>query len=330
MPIRNEEARGPRFLILGNGRSGSTWLLTSLDLLPDVNARQEIKWPDGVSEFRKDAQTVVDRHSSMIEAIEKNSFDPNMPARVRGSKMIFNPYCFHGPQMFANLANVIEPDIDLILLKRSYLDMWLSWKARGVYHQVNEDADPHSPRSHAMLDAMREMKDPGTASLVLHHGGKSLADAVGIAYPLETAIDDLLQMYANDLQLLPIVKGRDGLIIDYAEIPSRLTEVVSFIGADVDDKRIQNILAKPQTRKLPSLDHLLSPIDVLAQIATALDETFHSVATGTSNSQLAWTWIDAEGASIKAPVIVSALAQYGFEPHGHEIRWKIQKPYVNI
>jgi hypothetical protein len=327
---RNESARGPRFLILGNGRSGSTWLLTSLDLLPDVNARQEIKWLDGVSEFRNDAQTVIDRSSSMIEAIEKNAFDPNMPAQVRGSKMIFNPYCFHGPQMFVNLASVIEPDIDLILLKRSYLEMWLSWKARGVYHQVDEGADPHSPRSHAMLDAMRQMKDPGTASLVLHHAGKSLAEAAGIAYPLETAVDDLLQMYVNDLQLIPVVKGRDGLIVDYAEIPSRLSEVASFIGADVDDQRIHGILAKPQTRKLPSLDHLLSPFDVLAEIAGALDETFHSVARGASNPQLAWSWIDAESASIMAPLVVSVLTRFGFEPHGHEIRWKIRKPYVNI
>ena len=31
------------FLILGNGRTGSTWLETTLDQLPDVRARQELK-----------------------------------------------------------------------------------------------------------------------------------------------------------------------------------------------------------------------------------------------------------------------------------------------
>jgi hypothetical protein len=313
------------FLIVGNGRTGSSWLLTSLDRLPGVNARQELKWRTEHSKFRADAHFALSSETSVSEAIKRVSDDPTSPASIRGSKLIFDPYWFYGPAVFETLSTSIEDDVGLILLKRDYLETWLSWKARGVYHEVDPTVAPIEPATNPMLHAMSTMARPETQSIVLHHGGQALSAESGIAYPLETAIDDMLQMFASDVQALALVKARGGLVIDYRDIAARLPEVAEFIGAGECD--MHGIIAKPQTKKLPSLSHLLHPSEPLAAVSEALNAAFDGAASGSSNPELNWRWIDG-GGSIMAPAVVGVLHHLGFEPHGHEIRWKVQKPIV--
>jgi hypothetical protein len=321
------ERRESYFLIVGNGRTGSSWLVTNLDRLSDVTARHEIKWRDGQT-VRPDAQYVVDGSSSIPEAISAAARDPLKLPNVRGSKLIFNPYSFHGRDVFAGLDAAIGENCKLVLLKRSYLDIWLSWKARGVYHEVDETVAPIDAANNTMLDAMRSMTKPETHDIVLHHGSGALSDHPGIAYPLETAIDDLLQLYANDLQAVVVCHRRNGLVIDYQNIGSDLHKVANFIGSHATAEEAALIAGLPQTIKLPSLSDRLHPAKPLADIASAMDGAFEQVSDRTMSPQSAFQWLNEYVISITAPDVVAAFSAAGFKPHGHEIIWNIKKPLV--
>jgi len=313
-----------QFLILGNGRTGSTWLLTSLDRLPGVIARHEIKWKDPSLEFRADAHFVVDKNSSMAAAIKRVTVDPNVTPKIRGSKLIFNPYYFNGPDVFANLAKVIEPNTKLILLKRNYLETWLSWKTRGVYHVVDEEVGHIDPAVNPLLDAMRKLEKPATIHLVLHHCGGALSEAEGRPYPLVTAIDDLMQFFSNDIQLLSLVKQRGGLVVDYADIASQLGRIAEFIGAPASKDIIENIVGKPRTLKLDRLDDYLHPIGTLQNMAEAMDRAFQEAVAG--NSGQAWKWTSEDTGAVGAPNVVRAIEPFGYPATNNAINWKIQRP----
>ncbi len=315
-----------QFLIVGNGRTGSTWLLTSLDRLPGVISRHELKWMDPSLVFRADAHFVVDQNSSIAAAIKRTSFDPDIEPKVRGSKLIFNPYHYNGPRMFANLAKIIEPNVKLILIKRNYLETWLSWKARGVYHEVNEDVGRIDPAVNPMLDAMRKMEKPATVNLVLHHNGAALSDVAGTPYPLAIAIDDLLQMVANDIQLLSIIKERNGIIVDYADISSELGRIAEFVGAPASKEIIDNIVSKPRTMKLDRLEDCLHPIEILRNLAQAMDRAFKAAAERVSDPELPWKWIAEDAGAIGAPPVIQALERFGYSAANGTINWKVQRP----
>ncbi|MGH8510086.1 MAG: hypothetical protein ACREU8_01450 [Gammaproteobacteria bacterium] len=265
----------------------------------------------------------------MRSVIERVSFDPNTDASVRGSKFIFDPYYFYGPQVFSHLRRVIEPEIKLILLKRHYLDTWLSWKARGVYHDIDYSVVASGPRLNAMLDAMRNMPKPTLQTLVLHHGPGAMSEHDGIAYPLVTAIDDLLQAYANDVQMLALVEERGGMVVDYADISRQLPGIARFIGSCSTDEEIEAVIRKPQTRKLASLEGHLHPIEPLRTISGALDRSFAMAAEGHAALALAWTWGADKDAAIGAPLVVEAIKAFGFPVSGAALRWTVQKPVVN-
>ena len=326
------------FLVLGNGRTGSSWLITSLDRLPDVKSRYEIKWKDPTLDLSAAALLYVDQHASMAAAIKRSSsravwggsanFDPDSNVQSRGSKLILNPYHFYGLRAFANMAKIIEPNIRLILLKRNYLETWLSWKARGVYHELDDTVGYINPAADPARSAAKRPQKPPTIDLVLEHNGAPLSEFAGRPYPLVTAIDDLLQFFSNDIQFLSLVRSRNGIVVDYADIASELGRVAEFIGVPATPEIIADIVGKPRTLKLDRLEDSLHPISTLQTIAEAMDRTFKAAASNYVDPDLIWKWISEDTAAIGAPLVTQAIAPYGFPVTNNVINWKIQRPAV--
>jgi len=313
------------FLIISNGRTGSTWLLTSLDQIPDVTARHELKWPDGTP-MRADAQFVLDRETKIRDAID--TVCSRELRTVKGSKLVFNPYSYHDESVFAALADIIDEDVATILLKRRYIETWLSWKARGVYHEVNAAVAQKQIADNPMVRAMQAMEKPQTTHLVLFHNGEALApfEKGQTPYPLETAIDDFLQFFANDMQALDIVKQRDGKVVDYSNVKQELPEIVRFVGSRSPSLEIENSVRRPLTKKLDPLQDHVHPRAPLVELSDALDEVFAQAANDTLDSRDVLQWEGEGKLRITAPAVATILEKYGFAVSGGTFVWETRKP----
>lgn len=315
------------FLIISNGRTGSTWLVTSLDQIPDVTARHELKWPDGTP-MRSDAQYVLDPGENVRGAIDAVCAKKTRP--VKGSKLVFNPYTFHGESVFAALSENIDRRIATVLLKRRYLETWLSWKARGVYHEVNEAFHADDFSTNSMVRAMQALQKPQNTHLVLCHNGEVLAPLQEGAtyYPLETAIDDLLQFFSNDMQALGIVKARKGMVVDYSSVKTSLPAVARYIGTKSAPSVVENSVSRPLTKKLDPLEDYLHPLGVLAEISDALDELFADVVMGSVAPEDVLQWDGQDKLIIWDQNVADTIGKYGFETAGDKLVWQVRKPVV--
>jgi hypothetical protein len=316
-----------RFLIVGNGRTGSSWLLTSLDRLPYVNARHELKWLTEHYKLDARAHFPLDSTTPVSAAIETVTLDPDAPAVIRGSKLIFDPYWYYAPEVFKALEGTLG-EARPILLKRNYLDIWLSSTARGFYHDVDTEIAPVDAAYNPVLVATGSAKAPDPVTLVLHHDGAALSDAEGVPYPLETAIDDLIQMFVNDIQSLSLVRKREGLVVDYKDIGTRLAEIAAYIGARPNDRVISAIVARPSTRKLPSLSGFLHPAELLEKVASALDAAFAAAVDSQEDTEVV-QWLDTANIRIIAPGFADAVSSLGFDRNDEEIRWTLRRPVVS-
>lgn len=87
---------------------------------------------------------------------------------------------------------------------------------------------------------------------------------------------------------------------------------------------------KPMLDRTKRLRVIPAPIEAtgsLATIAEALDATLASVACGYTNPEIAFRRLHEGAISIAAPMVVEAFKAAGFEPHGHEIIWRLtQEP----
>jgi hypothetical protein len=302
--------------------------MSSLDQLRNVNARHELKWVEEGLITQADVHHVLDRNASALRAIEAVSHDPNAKARIRGSKLIFEPYRYYAPAMFANLSGVIELEVRLIHLKRDYLDVWLSWKVRGVYHEFTL---PFWRRFTANMfgTPIPPMPKPDLLHVALWHGDRRLDDSSEDVrpYQLATAADDLLQLYANDMQLLAFGRGRGGLVVDYGEIDTRFAEIVRHIGARAGPFMLSRIRRRPHTRKLPGLQDYLHPVSPLHNIAAALDRCFAEAAKNVIDPAAAFAWRSDTEIAITVPYVVDTFVAAGLAA-GEKLVWPIQRPRV--
>jgi hypothetical protein len=325
------------FLIIGNGRTGSSWLLTSLDRLADVTARREIKWPIKDPEDHP-IRLIWERDASakaMIAAACSGS-----GACCIGSKLIFDPYWFMDAELFREIASRIDHDVRVIILKRRYVETWLSWKVRGVYHRINRALanTGHGDAQFIARSTAKEMPQP--LRLVLTHNGKPLSDPEGARhYDLADALDDMLVHFCNDLHALEFTKERRQCVLDYTDIGARLTEIAKFIGSQAPPAEVARVRFSPLTEKLPALSEYVKPLEPLSTISAALDEAFWSLVVAKSGGRV-WRWPEAGIAEIALPNLRSALSEAGVETRwggplswirrDGAFRWKVRKPVISM
>lgn len=334
------------FLIIGNGRTGSTWLLMSADQLPDVVAQREIKWRAPGSQPHRGIAFIDGSSRSMRDAIAIANRVQGRPqvragaAAIAGGKLIFDPYGYNGQTIFAHLDRIIERDVKLIALRRSYLEWWLSWKARGVYHDVDIEV---MKRTNSLWEQefayLTSREKPRTREIVLTAAGAPLTDTSAmndpVHYPLRDAVDDMFMAFSNDLFSEALVRSRGGLCIDYAEIGSRYSEFADFIGTSSSPAEIDRIAQTPVTRKLDALTtDLVRPTDILVELDDILRR-------GLQASEPVWTWRERRSAEIRLPGLAALLRKHGIDTTGASygiaavpdpdvVVWQARKPIYTL
>lgn len=297
------------FLIAGNTRVGSTWLQAALHALPGVFSTREIRWRMPYQEQVWPVHTYVDSTTrSMKERLDHGrNRTRHRHVAATGAKLKFDPYGFVAPAAFASLSRIIEPDILVVLARRSYFEILQTWKVFGIRHLANPafrrkpagpaspavPADPREERRAARFLAVHG-EAPAVRTLLLTRDGHALAPArcatghsggkpAVIRYPVEEAIDDLLVLFYNDVCALSLIRDRDdALLLDYRDIPERFSGIARRLLPDVTEAECRAILANPATRQIePDGVQLVFPEAALRAVSAHLSEVFRELHEGT-------------------------------------------------
>jgi hypothetical protein len=236
-PIRSiaSEPRRAKFLILGNMRTGSTWLTTLLGALPDVVTEYEVKWRPRYA--RLAVHRALDVDSPTVDQILE-AFESDLP--VVGSKLILDPD-YLSPMEFSKLKAKLGPEIRLIHLTRDLRSIFLS-RRRGVYHRRNRD---DTIRVSKQLKAAIDEADISRASAQSPPEWVAKADCY----------DELAIYVRNDVRFAQLTRThRRYLRVNYGEIANQLTEIARFVGSEAGPDVIAAVLENSPTLKLPPVE----------------------------------------------------------------------------
>jgi hypothetical protein len=294
------------FIMIGNGRTGSTWLQTTLDQLPDVRARLELKLRLSYQDPHP-MHVYIDRSTRSIkdhilQACAAESIGSGYRP-IFGSKLIFDPYGYLDPEVFNFLDEKLGNDIPIIFLKRNYAAQFFSWKVRGVFHRLNPEAiarldDFDRTLVETIARHWQNQAEPRLQRIVLTLAGRPLANFPPsgggeqvIRYPLEDAIEDLLVLFYNDLKTVSLARRlRRYLMVDYDEIESRLPEIVRFLDSGASEVEVRIALGQPVTARLQALDSgFVQPAGILELISECLQQALNLTAGDTTPDQI-WRW----------------------------------------
>ncbi|MAP17462.1 MAG: hypothetical protein CL626_00085 [Aurantimonas sp.] len=324
------------FLILGNGRTGSTWLLTMADHMDGVVAQKEINWRSSGMPSRP-MLTGMDGHSKSIRGViaAVNGLSGEA-VEMAGGKLILDPYGYFGPDVFAHLDKIIEDDVKLVSLRRSYLSTWLSFKARGVFHQLDAKVLAKY-RERRDVRYVEGMEPPPVRQLLLTSNGVPLVENADlcdpILYPLRDAVDDMLMAFCNDVQAIALVRSRGGLLLDYSEVSSRFGEFCAYVGLNASQETIDAVMDAPLVQKLETLTaDLVQPASILPELSNILG----SLATA---DEPLLDWPARDVVEIASPDLAAFLMRHGIDPSGNgtapesggdTVRWRLRKPRYTL
>lgn len=317
------------FLIISNGRTGSTWLQYSLDRLDNMILRKEIKW-------KIPGQPEDSTHSYLNKAnfstanIFSDTDIPEEPTNklILGSKMVFDPDHFISQSTFDKIDTRLPNELRLIFLKRTYKDCFLSWRARGVCHQVDAQVISELKNyDRLFMDEALKRERPLSRILHLTVRGQALEkyndSPEVLPYPIEEMIDDLLIMFHNDVVAYDILsKKRPFMTIDYSKIPNKFKETVEFAGGSITDAEADTILSKPSVKKLPTLAENIKPADPLESFSQLLDEAYDGVIHGELKADEALKWNVDGSLDLSIPKIAEFFSKYNLgNVSGGKVNW---------
>lgn len=295
------------FFILSNGRTGSTWLSSLLNDCDDLLTRGELKWrPIG---FKPSPHHfIVDHTTSSLPALleEKIGPDPKFTTheiRACGSKMVFDPQCLLEPEIYGHIFRAIPAEAPLIHLRRSYLEVFLSFNARGAIHRLSERAQKNEGQS---LDwTMRDQiagqnADHRPPQLVLIQWGrlrlflldrllrKSQVQVMSLSHFME----EILTYFIHDVYLASFMKERKATrFVDYAEISSRFSELASFVGSQLQPQQTNALLQTPFVEKLPNLPPELAwPSQMASYFCEVLDDEIRAFTLSADRAEDVARW----------------------------------------
>lgn len=237
----------PKFLIVSNMRSGSTWLQGMLGSLPSVFSDYEFKWRPTYP--ASPVHWVINGPECNI-ARALDSMAPE--ASIVGSKLVLDPVHL-SIQEFADLSKTLASDIRIIHLSRNYRQIFVS-RHRGVGHRPNPD------------------RSSSISSLIISNTiDKSFAAfqiAEKVRRPQEVMREEVLAeldtFISNDEWVASLCGRHDYYMsIDYENIKRDFENIAQFVGADEDSNIISQCLACSPLLRLPITDDasIVSNID---------------------------------------------------------------------
>ncbi len=295
------------FLILGNTRVGSTWLQTCLHALPGVFCIRETRWRMPYQEEDWWTHTYIDHLTrSMKERLDHGRGLAGVQDVVAtGAKFKVDPYWYVLPDAFNDLGKIIEEDVYVIMVRRSYFEIFETWKAFGIRHLANPSsrqsmlrkrltmegfeqekwvdrffADHSAPLTPKKVFITRAGKSAFTTSDYLNDGNECPEDIVHC--DIDDAVSDLLVLFYNDVNMWNVLRERPQAdLLDYREIEARFYSISQRILPDVTRDECQQVLANSATRKM-EMDGVrrVFPNDALREISEYLMALFDAVKAG--------------------------------------------------
>jgi hypothetical protein len=277
------------FLIVGNTRIGSTWLATSLHFLPGIRCRREIRWRMHYQDRDLDEHVYLEGENIFLKEAIRYACREWLHGKdvAFGSKFKLDPYGFVDPTAFSDLASRLEPDVHVLLLKRSYFEIFQSWKAIGIRHLANGSVDNLVERDRALVERMiaHHSHPVVPLSVALTWGREPATTSVPdntIFYPAESAIDDLLVMFFNDVMAFSAFRHASRFqVLEYKDIRNRFFRIAQVLNPALTEVLTAAILQNPLTQRVePDNAEFVAPAAGLRAVSDHLDGLFRRVADG--------------------------------------------------
>ena len=309
------------FLSVSNGRTGSSWLETSLGCLPDVAIDFEFKWKPSLYEPKPVHMVIADRSFSSRAALDGISAD----APVVGSKLVLDRYGFLGPEIIDVLGEVIQREIAIIHLTRDYFSTLLSWRTREVFNALNDLADARLEGTRIKSGIKRTtVKHDSTLHPVrvvrgwldwrlfaIENGESPLARMPATSgIPFEDIVDNLLAFFYNDLIGRELAHNAErSMFVRYGNIRSKFAQIAEFVGSQAGDEDIQAILANPVTKRIGGLTpELVRHAAAVQRVSRCLDDAMDDIVSTGKRLGDVWRWSpDGKSAEIKVHGLNAAV-----------------------
>ncbi len=250
-----------KFLVVSNGRCGSTWMLTSLAQIPGVFADYEFKWrPDYHLHPIHRKFTGPDHTCHDVLAAE------GCRGKAVGSKITMDPWLtgrrpsnqeklldFFKMDL-ADFIGSVPQDVFVIHIVRDYWSIFKSGFGRGYVHKVN------------LSNA-----NPGTAQ-VTAQAVHALSNHEFTPQPIDIdgnkAKNILASLVLNDIYINGLRNRGDRYIrISYDDISLRFKEICKVVAPWIDWQNQENYSVNSFTEKLPHLEDSIVNINNMDKYA---------------------------------------------------------------
>ena len=260
------------FMVVSNGRTGSTFLIASLGALADVEVDFEYKWrkPPDADIHRNIANASFNLKSSLNGITDRDC--------IKGSKLVFANH--RRPRADGEeLIRVFPEDMKIIHLTRSYWDIQLSACARGYVHLPG----PGLAKNAESILCKNLLKQGSN-----YHGDPPLRD---VPWTTDQIIIRMLGNFINDLNVFLLQKKVEKFyFVEYDDLESKLFDISSFIGSEASKADVQSLIDVPTVKKLPPISDSAIPNHVaLKHFGTCLDKAFLQVKAGELDIDRIWT-----------------------------------------
>ena len=267
------------FLTVSNGRSGSTWLITSLAMLPDVSADFEVKFAPSVNFELVDSHLLLTPGGPGFPSLIAQRLE-NAP--IMGSKLVLDYHKAFSAADIDALCEAVTPDVRIVHLTRPYADMMKSF-ARGVTNVLNPNFVPQDKqKAQAHFKNVGQMSERSVKDLRLYLVRQQFDYAMLKARRLGGQkwkkvyfldfVRRLLVLFFNDLVLTELARrSQSSMTVAYKDIGTKLQDIGTFIGSQAGAEDYKRILEAPMTKKLePRADRIINWA-LLEEICHTLD-----------------------------------------------------------
>lgn len=261
------------FLILSNGRSGSTWLATALGRLAGMTTDYEYRWnfPDAPLD---ELHRLIPGHIPSV-ADDLRAFARG--ADFVGSRLVLSLE-WSDREDFARRAEAyFDPSIHYVLLTRRFFDVLLSFMLRGPTHQLTP-ADQGIEADNVLRRRLRDYE------------GYFAGVQANYAVAAPRLFEALASLTNNAIALYGLYAQRPRRShVAYEAIDADFLRLAREIGWRGEASDAQAVMDKPFTVKLPAFDLDRVPERAeLEGLCAALDEDLRqAIATGAPVESLA-------------------------------------------
>lgn len=256
-----------RFIIIGNSRTGTTWLTTALNEIPDITTDYEVKIPP--INYQK-----LPNHFILCPNFKEN-FYPKLPhTKVVGTKLVLDPKP-HDESQFEYIRSCLDEEIKVIFLKRCLAEQTISQMKHGMVNILNTQKKHKKNNINArlQLESQRVAKI-GDRTITLNEES------------INFFMKSILIRLANDLLIHKYLTeiNHQFIVVDYSEIPEKFTTILRFINSaegqfsDISDYAVTEKVNKEQSSIEIFLKAFAKEFNILRdQMLTSSSASFETI-----------------------------------------------------